>query len=178
MSKPFPTLESNRLIIREMKSSDAGIIFAFNSSEECLKYIVRAPFQSKIEAIDKLNLFLDGHKKGTAFWWVFTLKETGEDIGYGGLFNISDEHSRAEIGYGILKEYWNQAFMSEIVEEILEFGKSSLSLHKIYAVILEGNHASVKLLENRGFKKEAHLKEHSFTNGKYCDETIYSLINN
>ena len=28
------------------------------------------------------------------------------------------------------------------------------------------------------FQKKAHLKAHSFTKGKYFDETIYSLINN
>jgi ribosomal-protein-alanine N-acetyltransferase len=160
-----------------MKSKDVDIIYSFNSSESCLKYIVREVFRSKIEAIDKLNFFLDGHKKETAYWWVFTVKDTGEDIGYGGLFDISDEHSRAEIGYGILQKHWNKGYMSEIIDEILEFGKSSLSLHKIYAYILDGNHASIKLLENRGFEKEAHLKEHSYTNGKYWDETIYSLIN-
>lgn len=177
MYKPFPTLNSKRLIIREMKSTDVEIVFTFNSSKDCLKYILREPFQTKIKAIEKLNFFLEGNKKNTAYWWVFTLKETGEDIGYGGLFDISKEHNRAEIGYGIIQKHWNKGFMSEIIDEIIHFGKSSLSLHKIYAYILDGNQASIQLLKKRGFEKEAHLKEHSFTNGKYWDETIYSLIN-
>ncbi len=177
MYKHFPILNSKRLIIREMKSTDVDIVFKFNSSKDCLKYIVREPFQSKIKAIEKLNFFLEANKKKTAYWWVFTLKETGEDIGYGGLFDISKEHNRAEIGYGIMQKHWNKGFMSEIIDEIIHFGKSSLSLHKIYAYILDGNQVSIQLLEKRGFEKEAHLKEHSFTNGKYWDETIYSLIN-
>ena len=170
-------LSTDRIEFGDLSNMDVDIIFKFNSCKECLTYIVREPFKTKVEAQDKLNAFLSGCKNGTAYWWVFTLKETSEKIGYGGLFNISEEHNRAEIGYGITKEHWNKGYMSEIIKAMIDFGKDLLRLHKIYAYVLEGNEASVRLLEKNGFKKEAHLKQHSFTNGKFWDETIYSLIN-
>ena len=175
--KYFPVLETDRLILRQMQETDIDAVYNFNSCEEALKYVLREPFKTKEEAKEKLNFFLTGIKGKTAFWWVFTLKETNENIGYGGLFDISQEHNRAEIGYGITKNYWNKGYMSEIVETIVKFGISKAEFNKIYGIIISGNDASIRLLEKNNFKKEAHLKEHSFARGKYFDETIYSLIN-
>ncbi|MBI9052711.1 MAG: GNAT family N-acetyltransferase [Bacteroidales bacterium] len=176
--KKFPVLETERIIIRQMLKTDVNVVFDFNTCQDSLEFIIRKPFKTIDEAKDKLSFFLSGIENKTAFWWVFTLKETGEDIGYGGLFDISTENNKAEIGYGLIKKYWNKGYMSEIINAIIKFGISDAELHKIYGAVISGNQASIKLLEKNNFKKEAHLTEHSFINGNYKDETIYSLINN
>lgn len=66
--------------------------------------------------------------------------------------------------------------MSKVIDEVINFATSVANFHKIYGVIISGNHASIRLLEKINFKKEAHLKEHSFKDGQYLDEIIYSLI--
>jgi len=176
--KSFPVLETERLILRQMLETDVNVVYDFNSCTESLDYIVREPFKTKEEAKKKLSFFLSSIKEKSAFWWVFTLKDTIEDIGYGGLFDISKEHSRAEIGYGLIKKYWNKGYMSEILDGILKFARTTADFHKIYGIVIPGNDASIRLLEKNNFKKEAHLKEHSFAKGKYFDETIYSLVIN
>ncbi len=172
----FPKLESKRLLIREMTNNDLDVIYDFNSCAESLKYVAREPFTNKKTAQDKLSFFLKTTKNKSSFWWVFTLKETGKDIGYGGLFNFCTSTNKAEVGYGIIKKYWNKGYMSEALHEIIHFGIHTAKLHKIAAVILDGNIPSIKLLEKNGFKKEGHLKDHSYARGKYFDEIIYGLI--
>jgi [ribosomal protein S5]-alanine N-acetyltransferase len=173
----FPTLETKRVSIIQMQNTDLELIYDFNSCLESLKYVAREPYTSKKTAQEKLSFFLSENLKRTAFWWTFTLKESGEKIGYGGLFNICDKSSKAEIGYALLKKYWNQNYMSEALHEIINFGMKKAKFHKIYGVILDGNIPSIKLLEKNGFKKEAHLKDHSYARGQYFDECIYGLIN-
>ncbi len=174
--KEFPVLETERVIIRQMIDTDIDVVYDFNSCAESLNYIIRDPFKSKEEAKEKLAFFLSGIKDKSALWWTFTLKDTGENIGYGGLFDISSTHNRTEIGYGLIKKYWNKGYMSEILDTIVKFASSSAELHKIYGVVIAGNEASVRLLEKNGFEKEVHLREHSFIRGNYVDETIYSLL--
>lgn len=174
----FPVLETNRFLLRQMNEKDVGLIYELNTCIETLNYVAREPYKSKEEASAILSYFLSTIKEKTAVWWIFTLKETNEDIGYGGLFDLSQVHNRAEIGYGIRKKYWNKGYMSEILDAILKFGVSTAQIRKIYGVVMSGNAASIKLLEKNNFTKEAHLKEHSFARGKYFDETIYSLITN
>ncbi len=172
----FPVLESERVIIRQMLATDVDVVYNFNSCKESLNYIVREPFKSKNEAKEKLSFFLSGNEDKSTFWWVFTLKETEKNIGYGGLFDIAIAHNRAEIGYGLIKEHWGNGYMSEILNAILKFGISTARLHKIYGVVIPGNAASIRLLEKNNFVKEAHLKDHSFARGKYFDEMTFSLI--
>jgi ribosomal-protein-alanine N-acetyltransferase len=174
--KEFPVLETERIMIRQMLKTDIDVVYDFNSCPDSLKYIIRDPFKTIEEAGEKLSFFLSGIEDKSALWWVFTLKETGENIGYGGLFDISMIHNRAEIGYGLIKKYWHKGYMSEIISEILKFGISTARFHKIYGVIVHGNQASVQLLEKNNFVKEAHFKDHSFKDGQYLDETVYSLI--
>ena len=132
----FPILETERVLIRQMLKTDVDVIYDFNSCSDSLKYIIREPFKSKEEAKEKLSFFLSGIKEKSAFWWVFTLKETGEDIGYGGLFDISKIHNRAEIGYGLIKKHWNKGYMSEIISEIINFGITKAQFHKIYGIVI------------------------------------------
>ncbi len=173
----FPILETERVDIKQMQKTDIEVVLDFNSCKESLNYIVREPFTTKKEAEDKLSFFLSKNEDNTAFWWTFSLKSTGEKIGYGGLFDISVSHNKAEIGYGLIKKYWSKGYMSEIISEILRFGNSIAEFHKIYGVVIPGNEASIRLLEKNGFVKEAHLKDHSYARGRYFDECIYSLIN-
>lgn len=173
----FPLLETERVVINQMQKTDIDVVFDFNSCKESLNYIVREPFTTRKEAEDKLLFFLLGNDDKTAFWWTFSLKSTGENIGYGGLFDISASHDRAEIGYGLIKKYWGKGYMTEIISEILRFGKSIAEFHKIYGIVIPGNEASIQLLEKNGFVKEAHLRDHSFARDQYFDECIYSLIN-
>ena len=172
----FPELETDRIRIRPLTAEDAAVIYSFNSCKDSLKYIVREPYASMEEAVNKLENMYSAMQKKEAYWWVFELKGTGEKIGYGGLFDISKEHNRSEIGYGLLKKFWNQGYMSEIISQLLRFGFETVQFHKIYAVVLPGNRASIKLLEHHQFEQEALLKEHSFARGQYFDEIIFGRL--
>ena len=51
-----------------------------------------------------------------------------------------------------------------------------MKLHSIEGNVNPNNAASIKLLEQNGFVKEAHFKENWLHNGKYLDTAIYSLV--
>ncbi len=50
-------------------------------------------------------------------------------------------------------------------------------VHKIAMHCSAENIASWKLMEKLGMKKEAYFKDHSFKNGKWCDDLSYGLLN-
>ncbi len=79
-------------------------------------------------------------------------------IGYGGLFDINFEASKA-------------------VERIVDFGINDMQLHRIYGYIDPGNIASIKIIEKFNFKKEGILKDDAFARNKYFDMSVYALIN-
>jgi len=112
-------------------------------------------------------------------WWTFTLKEAKNNqlIGYGGLFDINIEASKAEIGYGLLQEYWGQGIISEAIKKIVDFGINKMELHRIYGYIDPQNIPSIKVIEKFNFKKEGILKDDTFARNKYFDMSVYAIIN-
>jgi ribosomal-protein-alanine N-acetyltransferase len=47
---PFPVLETNRLLLRQVTLQDAPEIFFLRSNPDVLKYLDREPFASEREA--------------------------------------------------------------------------------------------------------------------------------
>lgn len=174
---PFPILETNRIILRSIKEDDIPGIYTFYSRSDTLKNIARDLFTKKEQAIERVNLFHKNYEERKAIWWTFTEKPKDEFIGFGGMFEISTESNKAEIGYGLLPDYWGKGIMSEVVEKMVDFGFNDMKLHKIYGRISPGHKASIRILEKLGFKKEGEFKDDEFAQNKYFDTAIYALIN-
>ena len=93
------------------------------------------------------------------------------------LFDFNPTHNRAGIGILIAKEeYRNQGYGKEALALLINYGKTHLRLHQLYANISEDNVASISLFEKYGFKKIGIKKEWNLVNGVYKDELLYQLI--
>lgn len=66
--------------------------------------------------------------------------------------------------------------MTEALKEVLNFGFTTLNLHRIEALVASWNIPSVKLLQHYGFTKEGTMREDYVVNGKHEDSDCYSLL--
>lgn len=173
----FPTLETERLNLTQVKMEDADVIFKGNSTESSLKYIPRELFTTLEEAEKKVEYYLNGFEEKSVLMFKFCLKETGEPVGYGGLFNLTQPANKGELGYIIFEEYWSKGFATEASGKIVDFGFKELQLNKIFALIDPRNTGSQKVVEKLGFEKEGLLKQNDFAKGKYFDIIYYALFN-
>jgi len=112
----------------------------------------------------------------TAIWWAFYCLRSGKPFGYGGLFEIDLENKRAEIGYGLLKEFWGRGFASSIVEIITRYGFEELKLHRIYGLVDPDNMASLRVLEKNGYSNEGTMHDFFFARGKFFDMCMVAKI--
>lgn len=171
-----PLLETPRLLLRPVHVDDIPMVFAFNADLETLRYVPREPYRNLDEALEKVAGFSKGFKEQKGIWWTYVLKETGQSIGYGGLFDVDVACSKAEIGYGTLSEYWGQGYAGEAVAAMVRFGQSDMNLHRIYGQVDPANTASAKILLNLGFKKEGCLHHEVFARGAYFDLDVFGLV--
>jgi [ribosomal protein S5]-alanine N-acetyltransferase len=172
----FPSLETERLVMRAVGVEDIPMVFAFNSDPETIRFVPRALYESMDEALEKVAGFTSGFRQEKGIWWTFVLKETGTAIGYGGLFDIDAECSKAEIGYGALEEFWGKGLIGEATAAMTEFGKEVMELHRIYGHVDPANEPSAKILLKLGFKKEGCLRHDIFARGQYFDMDVFGLV--
>ena len=128
-----------KLDYRLLNAEDVGLLFNFNSSIENLAFVPRTPIKTKEEAENLLAKITTSMDEKTSVWWAFQDKKNGHCVGYGGLFEIDWENNSAEIGYGLLKEFWGKGFASSIVCNISNYGFLQLKLHRIFGLVAKIN---------------------------------------
>ena len=174
---PFPVLYSERLCLRQLELDDVEEILVLRSDERILKYLIIPVCKNLDEArqfIEKIN---NAIKQNESLYWSISFKNDKKLIGTICIWNISEEDSRAEIGYALHPDHQQKGIMSEAMDAVLDYAFTIMQLHSIEANVAPLNSASIKLLEKKGFVKEAHFKENIFFNGRFLDTAIYSLLN-
>lgn len=174
--KPFPILESQRLIMRRITNSDVEPIFELRSDPETMKFVPRplaASLEDALGHIATINSKIDNNE---GINWAITCKENDSLIGIIGHYIIRKEHFRSEIGYMLLPRFNGKGFMTEAVGAVLRYGFEQMKLHSVEAIIDPENYASARVLQKNGFVQEAHLRENEFYNGRFLDSVIFSKL--
>lgn len=167
---PFPILTTKRLLLRNLKDSDAREIF-FLRSDDCVnKYLDRQKMKNKDEAKEFIIRITDGIKLNKWIYWAVCLKDNSELIGTICLWNFSDDKTTAEIGYELIPSFQAKGLMNEALRCIINYGFQTVKLQKIEAYTHRENVGSLKLLEKNNFKLEAGRTDESNANN-----IIYSI---
>lgn len=173
---PFPVIETERLLLREVTEEDARDIFILRSDPEVIKYVDRAPAVSLDEALQFIRMIKGMLSDGKGICWAITLKDSDQLIGTVDIWRIIPEHLRAEIGYALHPGHHGKGIMKEALRAALHYGFHTMRLHSVEANVNPANSASIKLLERMDFVREAYFKENYYYDGKFLDSAIYSLL--
>ena len=179
---PLPTLTTARLVLREVRMSDAPEFFAMRSDPEVMRF-VRRPLAL---TIDDAKAFItrvhDGQRANTCAQWAMTLKGNdpgsgaGTCIGVIGPWRIDPENHRGEMGYMLASEHWGQGLMSEAIATVADHAFGVLGLHSLEAWTESRNTASMRALEKNGFTREAYFKENIFWDGAFSDSVVFGRL--
>lgn len=172
----FPVLETARFVLREIKQEDSRDLFHYFSSDEVTKFYDVESFTSVEQAEELIHRWNDRFNQEQAIRWGITLKSENKVIGTCGFHGWAKNHYKAHIGYELAPEYWGRGYMTEAIQQIIEFGFSHPGLNRIEAYVEPKNTGSRKLLENTGFREEGILKEHYYWKNQFVDTVIYALL--
>ena len=172
----FPTLTTERLILRDFSAADAPDVLVFRGDAEVQKYN-DVPMQNVGEVIDFLHSLRRGYERHERLGWGITLPGEDRVIGLVG-FNYWDRyHHRAEIGFDLAQAYWRQGIGSEAVRAIVGFGFERMDLNRIEGEAVIDNTGSVRLLQKLGFQLEGVRREFTLEDdGAYHGSGIFGLL--
>ena len=174
--EPFPTITTDRLVLRKLKDSDAPEIFILRSDERILQFIDIAKANSIGDAlafIHKINNFINENK---SMYWGIASKDDDKLIGTICFWNILEDHYRAEVGFAMHPNHQGKGLMSEALAAVVNYAFNDVKLHSLEGRVHPSNTASIKLMERNKFIREAYFKEDYFFNGKFGDTAVYSLL--
>ncbi|EFN90706.1 GNAT family protein [Prevotella amnii] len=73
-------------------------------------------------------------------------------------------------------KFWNCGYGTEAMLLLLDYAFNHKNLHKVQAIVLKDNIASLKMHKKLGYIEEGLLRENIYKDGKYKDQVILSLL--
>jgi len=173
---PFPEMETERLLLRNLTEDDVQDVFEFRGDPEIMQYIPRPIAQNPEDAKMVIEMMTGFTANNEKINWGVVEKATGKLLGSFGFVRFNYESYRAEVGYILNKNYHGKGYAKEALAPILDYGFNEMGLHSIEAVIRAENTPSMKLIEKFGFTKDAYFKDYINHNGAFYDAVVYSLV--
>ncbi len=171
-----PILETERLILRPLTVGDAQTIFENWTSDPDVARFMSWELHKTVSDTEAWLSFEEKAVEGDSVYdWGFVLKETGELIGSGGLVFL-ESRGMYELGYNIMKKYWNQGITTEAAQRIIDFGKSELNQNKFYCCHAKDNPASGRVMTKVGFQYQDESIYYSRNREKRFETREYLLI--
>jgi [ribosomal protein S5]-alanine N-acetyltransferase len=172
----LPAIETERLLLRKITLSDASDMFEYGCDPAVSKYTTWSTHTSIEDTKYFIKTLLKMYKKRELVDWGIVHKAENKFIGTCGYVAWSMTNSRAEMGYALGSKYWNQGYMSEAVNAMMEFGFREMQLNRIEGKCKADNIASARVMEKVGMKLEGILRQQIFVKGEYWDLKMYSIL--
>lgn len=169
---------TERLVLRDIRISDAESLFKYRSNPEIYKFQGWKP-----QTLEEVKEFIC-EKNAKIFnmpdtWYQLgiIIKETDEFIGDIGVHFIGPENQQVEIGFTVSPENQGRGYGTEAVFDVIGHLFCSLKKHRITASADPRNTKSIALLERIGMRKEAHFKKSYWFDNEWVDDIVYAILN-
>ena len=174
---PFPDLETERLLLREIVNDDADALFRIFGDAEHMKWFGSEPLTSIDEARTLIAAFAGWRGlPSPGVRWGLELKAPRALVGTCGLFAWNRAWRKCTLGYELAPEATGKGLMREALETVIAWGLRDMALNRIEALVHEKNLPSLALLDGLGFVLEGRLREVGYWGGRHHDLLQYSLL--
>jgi len=152
--KKFPQLVTERLVLRNIKSTDAGLIHQLRSDEVVNRFVGRDNSSTLEKAKEFILKIQNLVEKNEGLYWIICLKENNDLIGSVCLWNFDIKNEIVEIGYEMLPEFQGKGIMSEAIKAVVAYTFEEIKAKKITAFPSSDNINSVNILKKLNFELE------------------------
>ena len=110
-------------------------------------------------------------------FWLYLKEDPSTIIGTVCFRNIVKPiYSACQVGYKMDKAYTGRGYCTEALKAGINIMFDDLGIHRVEAMVLPDNDASIAILEHIGFKREGHLRDKLMIQGTWRDHYLYGLL--
>ena len=92
------------------------------------------------------------------------------------MFLTADRFKSGEFYYKFYPEFWGNGYATETAKAMINTGFTNLKLHRIEAGVATQNHASIRVLEKCGMKREGLHRKILPIRGEWKDNYHYAIV--
>lgn len=174
----MPTLQTERLILRPMRVFDAEDMFEYARREDVTRYLLWSPHPSVGYSRDYLQYIEGRYAMGEFYDWAVVERASGKMIGTCGFAHLDFSHNSGELGYVLNPAYHHQGYGTEAARCALRYGFETIGLHRIEAKFMQGNDASLHVMEKLGMRFEGYRRDGMLVKGSYRTIGVCAILKN
>ena len=173
-----PTLETPRLRLRPLASSDEADLVALDSDPEVMRYVgspagVKSPAEAAERARLRIRETQCGDYEPLGFWRIEGRADRAFH-GVGALIRMpasnregpGDADVDVEVAYRLARSAWGQGIATEAAGALVAHALGPLALPRVVAVTYPANQASQRVLDKLGFERHG-LREYKGVEATY-----------
>jgi RimJ/RimL family protein N-acetyltransferase len=168
---------TERLVLRQLRISDAAAVAAGAGDRRVAAYLIQVPSPYPIALARRWVAHrIDWWEQGRGVTFAVTLsREPDVLLGTVSLRRYQRDR-RAELGYWLAQPAWGHGFATEAARAAVDFGFRDLGLVRVYAQVLADNRASLRVLDKLGMVNEGIKRQHVHKARRLHDVVLYGLL--
>lgn len=174
--KGTKTIHTERLILRKFTVADAeDMFYNWANDEKVTRFLSWQPHESVDATKQLLTGWVEAYNDIKTYNWA--IQFDGKTIGSISVVRISDRSEYAELGYCLGYDYWNNGFMSEAANAVINYLFSEIGVNRVGISHATENPGSGKVAQKCGMTYEGTKREYFKTStGKFVDIADYSIL--
>ena len=171
----LPILAGSRVVLRELRASDAASLFRLLTTEEVTRFI--SPPPTTVEGFERFIAWTHRMRAaGTYACFAVTLPDADAAIGIFQIRSLAGEFDIAEWGFAIGSPFWGTGVFQEGADLVLEFAFETVGVHRLEARCATPNGRGNGALRKVGAVLEGMLRKSFLKDGKHLDQGLYAIV--
>jgi RimJ/RimL family protein N-acetyltransferase len=171
----LPVLAGQKVVLRDLRPSDATSLFTLLTTEEVARFI--SPPPSTLEGFERFIMWAHRQRRAGAYaCFAVTLPDDDIAIGIFQLRELEPGFGTAEWGFAIGSPFWGTGVFRQGAELLMDFAFDIVGVHRLEARAAVKNGRGNSALQKIGAVQEGVLRKSFLRNGEYLDQVLYAIV--
>jgi ribosomal-protein-alanine N-acetyltransferase len=165
------SIETERLLLRELNATDAAGMFELDSNPEVHRFLGNNPVTSIEQSHGVIEMIRRQYLENGVGRWAVILRETDEFLGWSGLKlekNVNGHETFYDLGYRFMQKHWGKGYGYESAKAFIDFGFNEMNLDRICASFEHGNTGSERIMQKCGMHFVNNFSHEDAHGGRMC----------
>jgi len=173
--RALPVLRGARVVLRELRASDAPSLFAMLSADEVARFI--SPPPTTVEGFEKFIMWAREEREAGRYA-CFAVVPHGMSTAIG-LFQVRQleaSFATAEWGFALGSSFWGTGMFIDAGQMVVDFAIETLNVGRLEARACVANGRGNGALRKLGAVQEGVLRRSFLKNGQFLDQMLWSIL--
>jgi RimJ/RimL family protein N-acetyltransferase len=171
----LPTLSGRRVVLRELRTTDAESLVALLTTADVMRFISSPP--TNVEGFKAFIAWTQAQRSaGTYACYAVTLKAHDTAIGIFQVRATEPRFQTAEWGFALGELFWGTGLFEEAADLVLDFAFQTLRVHRLEARAAVKNGRGNGALRKVGAVQEGVLRKSFLKDNEYLDQALFAIL--